>query len=129
MRHLNTAALALALVAVAVAVAVPPSLRAIQPLLTADRAIEAAAWTTLAEVGDIVLHGDAERARSLAVPNYAGRPPVTPIPFVYERRDAPHLAALRERVDLNAIVAGDGGEYAAMLRADGSTARTSSTDR
>jgi protein TonB len=50
MRHLNTAALALALVAFAVAV--PPSLRAIQPLLTADRAIEAAARTALAEVGE-----------------------------------------------------------------------------
>jgi hypothetical protein len=113
MQRLKTAALVLALL---VAAAVPASLRVIDPALTAERAIEVAARTALAEVGDIVLHGDTKRARELAASYYTGQPPETPIPFVYEGRDAPHLVALHERFDLDAVVAGDGGEYAAMLR-------------
>lgn len=114
MRRLNRTVLALA--CLIAAAATPAALHAFDPELPANRVVELASRTVLAETGDIFLRADAERARLLANANYVGQPPARPIPFVYELPDAPHLVALRERFDLDSIVAGGGGEYTAMLR-------------
>jgi hypothetical protein len=98
------------------ALVLPPSLRSIDPALTPSIAIETVARIALAEVGDVLMYGDAEHARTLALANYVGQSPAAPHPFVYENRNAPHLAAFRERFQLDAVVEGSGDEYAAMLR-------------
>lgn len=78
-------------------------------------AIQAARWV-LAGIGDRMLAGDLELARALAARDRIGEPGSAAPPFVFERRDEPHLVALRSRYDLDAIVSGEGGEYAAMMR-------------
>lgn len=45
-----------------------------------------------------------------------GAPPRRDVPFVSESPDAPHLVALRQRYDLESVVAGPGGDYEGMLR-------------
>jgi hypothetical protein len=84
--------------------------------MPAARALEQSARIALVKVGDIVYHSDASEARELAKKNYVGRVPETIIPFVFERADAPHLVAFRNKYELGKVIEGPGGEYDAMLR-------------
>jgi hypothetical protein len=96
----------------AITVVVAASLAGVAP----TRALTQAARLVVAEVGEVVYAQDAVRAEAIAATYYIGDRPETIIPFVFESPDAPHLKALRSRHDLDAIIAGPGGEYDAMLR-------------
>ncbi|MFZ4759985.1 MAG: hypothetical protein ACOYLX_17605 [Burkholderiaceae bacterium] len=113
-RVIRRAALAAALLAAVVLLAASPPRDDLG--LTVGPATELAVRTALATVGDVVFADDIQQVRTLVSAYYVGGVPAEPVPFVYELRDEPHLVALRERFDLAAIVAGDGGEYAAQLR-------------
>jgi hypothetical protein len=114
MPRLKTGLIVAAAVAstLAITVAVGTSLAGVAPA----RALTQAARLVVAEVGEVVYSQDAVRAEAIAATYYIGDRPETIIPFVFERADAPHLKALRSRHDLDAVIAGPGGEYDAMLR-------------
>ncbi len=86
--------------------------KGLPPLRTAEQLARIA----MANVGKVIYQADAVQARKLAEASYVGELPEKIVPFVFESSDAPHLVALRERFDLEAVVAGPGGEYDAQLR-------------
>jgi hypothetical protein len=84
--------------------------------LPATRVIEQTARIVAAEVGRIVYAEDLIKARALAeIRGHVPRSSETPV-FVFERPDAPHLAALRSRYPLDRIIGGANGEYDAQLK-------------
>ena len=80
------------------------------------RTTEQLARIAVANVGKVVYQADAVQAGKLAEASYVGELPEKIVPFVFESPDAPHLVALRKRFDLDAVVAGPGGEYDAQMR-------------
>ena len=69
-----------------------------------------------ARVGSVLYREDLVQARSLAQERGQTKATTTSPVFVPERRDAPHLQALRKRYDLDAVIAQAPREYDAQLK-------------
>lgn len=83
--------------------------------LPVKRVTEQIVRIAAAQAGRIVYRSDLTEARALAATRgYVPSSPDTPV-FVFERPDAPHLVAFRERYRLEAIVASAPTEYEAQL--------------